>query len=108
MAISWRLFCIGGEVHETQPPAGGLNEMKQSAPYRTFVIRCWQEQSGQPGSCVYRFSLEVPATGERFGFTRAKDLIQALELALAQSHAAAIADGKLGDEPTEETTPSQF
>lgn len=82
--------------------------MKQSAPYRTFVIRCWQEQYGQPGACVYRFSLEIPATGERFGFTQAKDLIQALELALAQIHTTAIADETLGDEPTEETTPSQF
>lgn len=79
--------------------------MKQSAPYRTFVIRCWQEQGSQPGDCVYRFSLEVPATGERFGFTCAKDLIQSLERALAQIHGTAIADEKLGNEPTKEHPP---
>jgi hypothetical protein len=81
--------------------------MKQSAPYRAFIIRCWQEQDGQLDSCVYRFSLETPVTGERIGFTSAKELIQALELALSQIYATAIADEKLGDEPIEENTPSQ-
>ncbi len=58
--------------------------VKHLAPYRTYVIRCWQEHSGQPGTCIYRFSLEIPATGERFGFTRSKDLIQALEGAISE------------------------
>jgi hypothetical protein len=58
--------------------------MKQSAPYRTFVIRCWQEPSDQPDACIYRFSLDIPATGERFGFTHSQDLIQALQLAMSQ------------------------
>lgn len=59
--------------------------VKHLAPYRTFVIRCWQEQCGQPGTCIYRFSLEIPATGERLGFTRTEDLIHALEGAIAQA-----------------------
>lgn len=72
--------------------------MKQLAPYRTFVIRCWQEQGGQPGTCIYRYSLEIPVTGERFGFTHSKDLIQALQLALTEIQIQAIADGVLEDE----------
>ncbi len=73
------------------------------APYRTYVIRCWEEHSGQLGTCIYRFSLEVPATGERFGFTRSEDLIQALESAIAQIQTQAIADETLEDEFPEKT-----
>lgn len=62
------------------------------APYRTYVIRCWQEHCEQQSTSIYRFSLEVPATGERFGFTCAENLISALELALAQMQTQAIAD----------------
>jgi hypothetical protein len=57
---------------------------KHLAPYRTYVVRCWQEQCDQPGVCIYRFSLEAPATGERLGFTRLEDLVHTLELALFQ------------------------
>lgn len=57
------------------------------APYRTYVIRCWEEPCDQPGTPIYRFSLDVPATGERFGFTSFKDLIQALEAAIAHIQA---------------------
>jgi hypothetical protein len=73
--------------------------MKQSAPYRTFVIRCWQEQYGQPGACVYRFSLEIPATGERFGFTHSRKLIQALQLAMNEIQMQPIADQPMQDIP---------
>lgn len=57
---------------------------KHLAPYQTYVIRCWEEQSTQAGINIYRFSLEIPATGKRFGFTSPEDLIHALELALPQ------------------------
>jgi hypothetical protein len=77
--------------------------MKQLAPYRTYVIRCWQEPCDQPGTPIYRFSLDVPATGERFGFTRSADLIQALESAIAQIQTQAIADETLEDEFPEKT-----
>lgn len=73
--------------------------MKHSAPYRTFVIRCWQEQCSQLGVCVYRFSLEVPATGERFGFTHSEDLVHALEVTLTQLQTQVIAEQGAGEEP---------
>jgi hypothetical protein len=62
------------------------------APYRSYVIRCWEERCweehcGPPGTPIYRFSLDIPATGERFGFTSSKDLIQAVESAIAQIQA---------------------
>lgn len=65
--------------------------MKQLASYRTVVIRCWQEQCGQP-DVIYRFSLEVPATGERLGFTHFEDLVQALELAFFQIQTQVVTD----------------
>lgn len=68
------------------------------APYRTYVIRCWQEPCSQPNAAIYRFSLEFPGTGERFGFTCSEDLIQALQLALTEIQIQAIAESALKDE----------
>lgn len=61
--------------------------VKHLAPYRTYVIRCWQEPCSQPSTCTYRFSLEVPASGERRGFTSLEELMNAIELALSQFQA---------------------
>jgi hypothetical protein len=72
---------------------------KQLAPYRTYVIRCWEEQSAQADTSVYRFTLEIPATGERSGFTSSAELINALELALAQIQPHQRADGMPENEP---------
>jgi len=67
--------------------------------YRTYIIRCWQEHCDQPETQIYRFSLGIPATGERFGFTTSEDLIRALELALAQIQTQVVADVTPQDEP---------
>jgi hypothetical protein len=67
--------------------SGELTVAKHLAPYRIYVIRCWEEQCDQTSTNIYRFSLEIPATGERFGFTNSRELINALELALAQIQA---------------------
>jgi hypothetical protein len=66
---------------------------KHLAPYRTYIIRCWEEQSARANAGIYRFSLEIPATGERFGFTSSKKLINALESVLAESQTQARTDG---------------
>lgn len=71
------------------------------ALYRTYVIRCWAEQCGQPDTSIYRFSLEIPATGERFGFTSSKELISALELSLTQIQTQVMADATAESKPTE-------
>lgn len=60
--------------------------------YRIYVIRCWEEQTSHANMNVYRFTLDVPATGQRIGFTHSEELINALELALAQIQTQAIAD----------------
>ena len=65
---------------------------KHLAPYRIYVIRCWEEPSSQANTSTYRFTLDVPATGQRFGFTSSEELINALELALSQIHSQASVD----------------
>jgi hypothetical protein len=72
--------------------------VRHLAPYRIYVIRCWEEQGAQLSPSIYRFSLEIPATGERFGFTSTEELINALELSLAQIQAEAIADAPPEDQ----------
>ncbi|UBF29987.1 hypothetical protein K9N68_37935 (plasmid) [Kovacikia minuta CCNUW1] len=72
---------------------------KHLAPYRTYIIRCWEEQRSQSSTSIYRFTLEIPATGERFGFTQSQKLIQALELALAHIQTQTEPDAALEDEP---------
>jgi hypothetical protein len=36
--------------------------------YRVYMLRFWQEGSQAEASVAWRFSLEDPHTGERFGF----------------------------------------
>jgi hypothetical protein len=72
---------------------------KHLVPYRIYVIRCWGEQSSQANSSIYRFTLDVPATGERFGFTSSGELINALELALFQIQTQELTEATSEDEP---------
>ena len=60
---------------------------KSFIPYRTYVIRCWEEQSVQTNSSIYRFTLEIPAIGKRCEFTSSEKLMNALKLALSQIQA---------------------
>ena len=43
--------------------------------YRVFIIRCWEEADPQHPA---RFLLEIPRTGERYGFITAEQLLLAL------------------------------
>ena len=52
--------------------------------YRSYVIRCWQEVDDQHKSS-WRFVLEVPATGDRQGFTNLPQLTTALAETLEQA-----------------------
>lgn len=72
---------------------------KHLASYRTYMIRCWEEQSAQANTSIYRFTLEIPATGERFGFTHSEELINALKLALLQIQVQSLANAVPKDEP---------
>ncbi len=67
---------------------------KPLALYRTYIIRCWQEPCSQTADGAYRFSLEIPATGERLGFTCSEELVDALKTALAQIQVQVSADAE--------------
>lgn len=58
--------------------------VNNQANYKVFVVRCWDEQNSQAGTIVCRFSLEIPGTGQRFGFVSLEALMKALELGLSQ------------------------
>lgn len=36
--------------------------------YRVFIVRCWVEETPVEGQAVVRYTLDVPATGDRCGF----------------------------------------
>lgn len=72
---------------------------KHLASYRIYVIRCWAEPGSQTNTSACRFSLEIPATGQRFGFTNFEELINALKLALSQIQTQEIPDAAPVDEP---------
>lgn len=59
----------------------------EPAPYKVFVIRCWKEQSSQTNATILRFTLEIPSTGQRFGFTSQAELMKALESRLFSTSA---------------------
>lgn len=47
--------------------------------YRVFVVRCWDESMEPHSEEHTRFVLEIPKTGERFGFTDTQKLLIALQ-----------------------------
>ena len=49
------------------------------AHYKVYVVRCWEEQRPQTDTTVLRFTLEIPSTGQRFGFKNQAALMKALE-----------------------------
>jgi len=57
----------------------------QQAQCKVYVIRCWEEQDSHTDTSICRFTLEVPSTGQRFGFTNLEALVTALERKLSQN-----------------------
>ena len=59
----------------------------QDRPHlRAYMLRCWEVRSLEPEcQAVWRFSLEDPHTGERFGFANLNALIAFLEADLTHS-----------------------
>ncbi|MBV7339785.1 hypothetical protein KFU94_68550 [Chloroflexi bacterium TSY] len=53
--------------------------------YRIFIVRCWTEQATEDRQQIARFTLDVPATGKRYGFVTREALLDALELVLVQA-----------------------
>lgn len=54
-----------------------MNESHNSLAhlYRVFIIRCWGETDPHNPA---RYLLEIPRTGERYGFVTAEQLLSAL------------------------------
>lgn len=47
-------------------------------PYRVYIVRCWEDREA-PKDNASRFVLEIPRTGERYGFTSSERLLSALK-----------------------------
>ena len=47
--------------------------------YQTFILHFWQEQSDDPDEPAWRFSIEDPKRGNRYGFSSLKELIDFLK-----------------------------
>ncbi len=47
----------------------------QSPHYQTFILRFWQEQGDAPDGPTWRFSIEDPKRGNRYGFSNLNELI---------------------------------
>ena len=54
--------------------------MEQQLPrYQTLILRFWIEKDPLTKEVTYRFSLENPASGQRFGFRQLGDLCDFLK-----------------------------
>ena len=53
--------------------------------YKVYVIRCWEELSSLTDTASHRFTLEVPATGQRFGFTSSEALMDEIGRRLTEN-----------------------
>ena len=56
-----------------------MPENKSSIRQRIYLLTVWRENATTEEDFVFRFSLEDPHTGERFGFTNLDDLVQILQ-----------------------------
>jgi hypothetical protein len=50
--------------------------------YHVCIVRAWRETTAQTEEQVWRFTLEIPGTGQRLGFTDAHALMDALRTEL--------------------------
>ena len=66
--------------------------MSQQKRYRSYLLRLWQEEGGNPP--LWRASLESPGSGERRGFASLAALFDFLENEIAQGRPGASADEK--------------
>lgn len=96
LTMSWRLDCIINWISIKAPLVEGtlrimdrISEMStiRDAPraYRVYIVRCWEEQVSDLHEVVMRFSLDIPTTGERCGFTEQDELLDALRAELSNA-----------------------
>lgn len=53
--------------------------MKRQHIYRAYLLRCWQEDSANSDSPVWRFSLEGVRDNQRHGFADLQSLLAFLQ-----------------------------
>ena len=68
-------------------------------PYRVYIVRCWENQDTAT-DVSSRFVLEIPGTGERYGFTSADMLLRALKNQLDTAPLRLNSDGQPAEEET--------
>ena len=49
---------------------------------RVYIVRCWQEHTRRDDEIVVRYALDIPATGQRCGYTSAEALLDTLSMEL--------------------------
>lgn len=59
--------------------------MDSTTTHHTFIVRIWQEPTGDGNAPISRFILENSATGEREGFTDVEPLLHELRQYTAQA-----------------------
>jgi len=57
-----------------ESPNDDKSEFTRPPGYRSYLLRFWEERSEQPAMAVWRFSLEDPQTGQRYGFANLEAL----------------------------------
>lgn len=50
-----------------------------------YVVRSWQERTTQGREIVMRYALDIPATGQRRGFTESEALLDTLSTELTRA-----------------------
>ncbi len=53
--------------------------------YHSYLLRFWEERSGETPTTVWRFSLEDPATDQRYGFPSLEALEEWIKAKMAAS-----------------------
>ena len=85
----WRTTAKKPWFAKTESPT---NAVRVPLFTRVYIVRCWQERTKRDDETVMRYALDIPATGQRCGFTSAEALLDTLSMELtgmqeAQPHA---------------------
>lgn len=70
--------------------------------YRVFIIRSWTDG---PSTQASRFVLEIPRTGERYGFVNLEHLLNALRIQLLLAETRLTAEARPKNDADEASNP---
>jgi hypothetical protein len=66
-------------------PKNRIARSPKSLSTRVYIVRCWQERLRSDGHSVTRYSLDIPTTGERYGYANATLLLDKLTTVLTKT-----------------------